>query len=360
METSAQLLEKLSNVYGVSGDEGDIRSIIMNELKGIVEFSHDGLGSLICMKKGTAEAPKIMIAAHMDEIGFIVRYVTSDGFIKFHPLGGWWSHAVLAQRVIIRTATGVVRGVVGAKPVHHLKNEEMKKNLAIEDMFIDIGAVDKTDVMQTYGVRPGDPVIPDSEFTFLNNSRIVCGKAFDNRIGTALMIDSMKYLRDRSHPNTVFGTGTVQEEVGLRGAATSTALVDPDIALVLEGTPADDLPGVSKDEIQGRLGGGPQIRLYDPSMITDRKLSRIVMEVAEKRGIPYQTAVRTGGGTDAGRIHLHGTGIPTMVIAAPVRYAHSHVGVASLDDYDNTLKLVVALIESLDENTLSPFKGSHG
>lgn len=352
MGSSPLLLEKLSNAHGAPGDEGGVRSIIMEELKEFAEFSHDGLGSLICMKKGTKDAPKIMVAAHMDEIAFIVRFITSDGFIKFHPLGGWWSHTVLAQRVRIKGRNGDVRGIVGAKPVHHLRNDEIKKTVDIQDMFIDIGAANQSDVITAYGVRPGDIIIPDSEFAYLNNPRMVCGKAFDDRIGTALMIDVIKSLKERPHPNTVFGVGTAQEEVGLRGAATSAALIEPDIAVVLEGTPADDLPGVSKDEIQGRLGAGPQIRIYDPSMIADRGLLGIAFEIAEKLEIPYQTAVRTSGGTDAGRIHLQGTGVPTIVIAAPVRYAHSHVGVANLDDYDHTLKLTAALIESLDQKLL--------
>jgi putative aminopeptidase FrvX len=297
----------------------------------------------------------VMLAGHLDEVGFIVRYITHDGFVKFHNLGGWWEHVLLAQQVMIKTAKGDVPGIIGAKPVHHLREAERKHVLDITDMFIDVGAKDKPEAMEAFGILPGDHIIPHTTFTTLRNPRLVSGKAFDDRVGVALFVEVIKRLVDQEHPNTVYGVGTVQEEVGTRGAETVVDRVDPDVAIVLEGSPADDLPGTNKDEIQGGVEQGPQIRVFDPTMITNRRLAQFVLETAKGCDIPYQVAVRTSGGTDARQIHLHKTGVPTIVLGVPVRYAHSHAGMLSLDDYDNTLNLLVELLKRLDTQTVASF-----
>jgi putative aminopeptidase FrvX len=355
MLSSKDLLALLSNAAGTPGNEQEVRKIIRQQLEGLVDFSHDKLGSLVCRKRDKEELPKVMLAAHLDEVGFIVRYITNDGFVKFHNLGGWWGHVLLAQQVIIKTAKGDVPGIIGAKPVHHLREEERKKVLDIKDMFIDVGAKDKQEAMEEFGILPGDHIIPHTIFTAMRNSRLVSGKAFDDRVGIALFVDVIKALADQEHPNAIYGVGTVQEEVGMRGAETVVDQVNPDIAIVLEGSPADDLPGSNKDEMQGAVGQGPQIRLFDPTMITNRSLAQFVLETAEACNIPYQIAVRIGGGTDARQIHLHNMGVPTIVIGVAVRYSHSHVGILSLDDYENTLKLLVELLKRLDTETVVSF-----
>jgi endoglucanase len=355
MVSSKQLLALLSNAAGTPGNEAEVRMIIQEQLEGLIECSHDKMGSVICCKKGVKDSPKVMLAGHLDEVGFIVRYITDDGFIKFHNLGGWWGHVLLAQQVIIKTAKGDVLGIIGAKPIHHLGEEERKKVLDIKDMFIDVGARDKQEAMEEFGVLPGDHIVPHTIFTPMKNSRLVSGKAFDDRVGVALFVDAIKSLVDQEHPNTIYGVGTVQEEVGTRGAETAVEHVDPSVAIVLEGSPADDMPGSSKDESQGVVGQGPQIRLFDPTMITNRKLARFVIETARLCHIPHQVAVRIGGGTDARPIHVHSIGVPTIVLGVPVRYAHSHVGILSLDDYDNTLKLLVELLNRFDAETVASF-----
>lgn len=355
MLSSPELLARLSNAAGTPGNEGEVRSIITQQLDGIADFSHDRLGSLICVKHGQAASPKIMIAAHMDEIGFIVRYVTNDGFVKFHPLGGWWSHVLMAQQVIIKSEKGDILGIIGAKPPHHLSPKEREKLLEFEDMFIDVGARDKAYAEQELGILPGDHIVPATRFAPLANARLVSGKAFDDRVGVALMIAVVHHFAERQHPNTFYGVGTTQEEVGTRGADTAVDMVNPDVAIVLEGTPADDMPGVSKEEAQGVVGHGPQIRLFDPTMITNRALARWMLKVAETSAIRHQVAVRVGGGTDARAIHVHLDGVPTIVLGVPVRYAHSHAGILSLDDYEQTLHLLVEALQRLDANTVSTF-----
>jgi endoglucanase len=355
MLSSSELLAQLSNAAGTPGNEGEVRTIITQQLGGIADFSHDRLGSLICFKQGQAATPKVMIAAHMDEIGFIVRYVTNDGFVKFHPLGGWWSHVLMAQQVIIKTEKGDVPGIIGAKPPHHLSAEERKKLLKLKDMFIDVGARDKSQAEQEFGIMPGDHIVPATQFAPLGTPRLVSGKAFDDRVGVALMIDALQHFADKQHPNALYGVGTTQEEVGTRGADTAVDMVNPDVAIVLEGTPADDMPGVHKDEAQGIVGNGPQIRLFDPTMITNRAFARWMLNVAETSTIRHQVAVRVGGGTDARPIHVHLGGVPTIVLGVPVRYAHSHAGILSLEDYEQTLRLLVEALQRLDAAIVNSF-----
>lgn len=351
--SSQDVLAQLSNAAGTSGHEDEVRAIVRQQLTGLAEFATDQLGSLICCKQGGNDAPKVMLAAHLDEVGLIVRYLTHDGFVKFHPLGGWWEHTLLAQAVTIKTAKGDVPGVIGAKPIHHLKDAERKNLLDIADMFIDVGAKDKQEAMEEFGIAPGDHIVPRTGFLPLRNPRLVSGKAFDDRVGVALLIDALRSLAEQDHPNTVYGVGTVQEEVGIRGAKTAVEQVDPDVAIVLEGTPADDFPGANRDEAQGVVGQGPQIRLFDPTMITNRKFAQFVIVTAQACQLPHQVAVRTGGGTDAKAIQLHRCGVPTIVLGVPVRYAHSHVGILSLDDYEQTLQLLLALLKRLDAGTVA-------
>ncbi|MDP2644133.1 MAG: M42 family metallopeptidase [Desulfobacterales bacterium] len=357
--SSKDLLEQLSNASGTPGNEADVRAIIRQHLDGLVGFSHDRLGSLVCRKQGSKESPLLMLAGHMDETGFIVRYLTNEGFVKFHPLGSWWEHTLLAQQVTIRTAKGDIPGIIGAKPVHHLKEVERKNMLDIEAMFIDVGAGSKREAMEEFGISPGDPIVPRTALTTLRNPRFLSGKAFDNRVGVALFVDALKTLGAQEHPNTICGVGTVQEEIGTRGAETAAHQVNPDIAVVLEGSPADDFPDSKAQEAQGVLGKGPQIRLFDPTMITNRKFSQFVIETARACRLPYQVAVRTSGGTDAKPIHLHRTGVPTIVLGVPIRYAHSHVGILNLDDYEHTLQLLIELLKRLDAKTVASFTEFH-
>ncbi|EAX48732.1 Cellulase [Thermosinus carboxydivorans Nor1] len=350
MDKTLAWLKEISEAPGVSGFEQPIRTLLTQKLSSIAEVSSDNLGSVIFKKRGGSDTPKIMIAAHMDEIGFMVKYITKEGFLKFTTLGGWWEQVMLGQRVTVHTTKGAIPGVIGSKPPHILSPEERKKVVQKKDMYIDIGAEDEKEAKERFGVRPGNPVTPFSPFTTLANERLLMGKAWDNRIGCAIMAEVMEKLQHEMHANTVYGVGTVQEEVGLRGAKTSAGVIHPDIAFAVDTCVAGDTPGVTSDQASSKLGKGVAISIYDSSLIPHTGLRDFVVEVAEQNHIPYQLEFTEGGGTDAGRIHLHAQGVPSLVLSIPTRYIHSHNSIVHRDDYDAAVRLLVAVIKQLDQN----------
>jgi putative aminopeptidase FrvX len=352
MDMTERLLKSLSEAHGIPGHEAEIRALVRSYLEPCGSIDHDRIGSLVC-RHGEV-GPRVMLAAHMDEIGFMVKHITAEGFLKFLPLGGWWSHVLLGQRVVIKSHKGDLPGVIGAKPPHLLSPEERKKLLEVKDMYIDIGVSSKADAEEA-GVRLGDPVVPDTPFQTMMNGKVYMGKAFDDRVGVALMIDAMLRLSGSSHPNVLYGAGTVMEEVGLRGAKTCADLVNPDAAIILESDICGDVPGITPEESNIKLGGGPALVLLEARLIPNLKFRDLVIETARNMDIPLQYSAGLGGSTDGGQIHLHGTGVPTVVLGIPARHIHSHVGFIHRDDYDNALRLVVALVERLDHETVAGF-----
>ena len=352
-KTSLALLEELTEAPGLPGYEEDIRRIVARRVKGLARVSHDRLGSILCEKRGSADRPRIMLPGHMDEIGFLVNGITDDGYLRFSPVGGWWDQVILAQRVIVKTRKGDLTGIVGSKPPHVLSSEERGKVVQRKDMFIDVGAKDKKEATKKLAIRPGDPVVPICPFERMANKKLLLGKAFDDRVGVALFIDVLRRLKGIKHPNTVYGVGTVQEEVGTRGAETAADAVDPDLCLVLDVGIASDVPGFkAEDKDKGTLGKGPQICFLDSGMIPNLKLRDFLVDLAERRKIPYQISMLEGGATDGRPIHLHGTGVPTVYIGIATRYIHSHAGILHADDYDNAVKLLVEAIKRLDAKTV--------
>jgi len=351
MDETLALLKEITDAPGVPGFEHEVRKVIRAHMNGHAEITTDRLGSIICKKAGHTEGPRIMIAGHMDEIGFMVSKVTKEGFVKFQTLGGWWSQVMLGQKVIIKTKKGDITGILGSKPPHILSLEERNKVVNIDDMFIDVCAADETEAKEVFGIRPGDPIVPDATFTVMKNEKYLMAKAWDDRLGCALFIEVIKALQGVEHANTVFGVGTVQEEVGLRGATTSAFVVNPDIGIALEVGIAGDTPGAEK--MTEKLGKGPALLMYDASMVPHVKLRDFVIDVAADIGIPLQFDVMSGGGTDAGRIHITGRGVPSLVIAVPTRYIHSHYGIIHRDDYDNAVKLVIELVKRLDSDQVA-------
>ncbi len=346
------LLESLSNASGISGHEGEVRSLFVSALQGCGRFYTDKTGSTICEHGDSG--PRIMLAAHMDEIGFLVQNITPQGFLQIVSIGGWWTHTLPSQRVIITTRTGEkIRGVIGTKPPHLLPDAQKNTLMSIDTLFIDVGAESAEQAIHDFGIHPGDPITPDVTFTYMRNKGRVMGKAFDNRAGLAAMTAATHNLAQTYHPNILLATATVQEEVGIRGAKTATQTVLPDCAIILEGPPADDTPGFAPSESQGKLDGGVQIRLYDPTAITNPRLARLVEETALNAGIPYQLTVRRSGGTDAGAIHLAGQGVPCIVLGIPSRYIHAHNSIISLSDFDATVALCEALVRRLDADTVA-------
>ena len=350
MDKTEKMFKELTEASGISGFEDEVADIMAGHLKGVAKISYDNLGSLVAEKKGTAAAPKVMIAGHMDEVGFLVKSVTKEGFIKFLPIGGWWGHVALSQRVMVRTSKGDFVGIIGSKAPHILKPDERKNVLDIADMYIDVGATEKFDVQKKLGVRPGDPIIPSSDFAILGNTKTYAAKAWDDRIGVAAVIDVMNKV-GKSHPNTLYGVGTVQEEVGLRGARTSANMVEPDVAFAIDVTIATDTPGC--DGAGENLGSGVGIMVYDGSAIPSRRLRDFVIDVAEKSKIPFVLTALTRGGTDSGTIQFAKWGVPCLTFAISTRYIHGHVGVLHRTDYDNLVKLLTAVVKKLDKKTVA-------
>jgi putative aminopeptidase FrvX len=347
-----ELLRELTEASGISGYEEEVRNIIKQHMRDITSIEQDRLGSIVCRKDGESAAPRIMLAGHMDEVGFIVKLITDEGFIRFSTLGGWWGHVMLAQRVVIKTRGGDISGLIGSKPPHVLSDAERKKLQEPKDMYVDVGAT-SSDEVKGLGIRPGDPIIPVCPFTVLNTGKTYMGKAFDDRVGCALFIDVIKNLAGENHPNTVYGVGTVQEEVGLRGAHTSSWVVEPDVGLTMEISVAGDVPDVKKEDAQGKLGKGPVIILRDGTMIPNLRLRDLFIDTAEEMKIPYQFDMLERGGTDSGAIHLHRRGVPNLVIGVPTRHIHSHAGIIHREDYDNTVRLVTAVVRKLDTKTVA-------
>lgn len=353
MRTKAiSLLQELTEAHSVSGHEDEVRAIFVDELEEFGELSADRNGSVFCETgKG---GPRVMVAGHMDEVGFMVQNITPDGFIQFIGIGGWWEHNLPSQRVEILTRSGdKILGVIATRPPHMLPEAMRRQVMSIDQMFIDVGAESRREVVELYGISLGDPIAPVAAFTALTREDLFMAKAFDNRVGMAGTIQAGQILSQSTHPNRLILCGTVQEEVGLRGAKTAAHYARPDVAIVLEGPPADDLPGFARPECQGRLGGGVQIRLYDPSAITNPRLARLAIETARAEGIPHQVTVRRSGGTDAGSFHLANDGVPSIVLGVPARYIHSHNAIIDLNDYLHLVTLTIALVRRLDEETVA-------
>lgn len=353
LDERLQMLKDLTDANGVSGNEREVREVMTKYITPFAdEVTTDKLGSLVAKKVGKEDGPKIMVAGHLDEIGFMVTSIDDKGFLRFQTVGGWWEQVMLAQRVTVMTSKGNIPGVIGSKPPHILPPEARKKPVDKKDMFIDIGAQSKEEAME-FGVRPGDSVVPVCEFTVMKNEKYLMAKAWDNRIGCAIAIDVLRELQGVDHPNTVYGVGTIQEEVGLRGARTSAHLIEPDIGFGVDVGIAGDTPGVTEKEALAKMGEGPQIVLYDASMISHKGLRDFVTDTADEHNIPYQFDAMVGGGTDSGAIHLTANGVPALSITVATRYIHTHAAILHRDDYENTVKLIVEVIKKLDSETVA-------
>lgn len=354
LDPTLQMFKDLTDANGIAGNERAPREVMKKYIAPFADsVETDNLGSVIAKKVGDENGPKIMVAGHLDEVGFMVTQIDDKGFIKFQTVGGWWSQVMLAQRVTITTRKGdEIIGVIGSKPPHILPAEVRNKVVDIKDMFIDVGAASKDEVLE-WGVRPGDMVTPYFEFNVMKNEKYLLAKAWDNRIGCAIAIDVMKALKNEKHPNILYSVGNVQEEVGLRGAKTATHKIQPDIGFAVDVGVAGDTPGVTAKESTSKMGAGPQIVVYDASMVSHRGLREFVLDVADEHNIPYQFEAMAGGGTDAGSMHITANGVPALSIGIATRYIHSHAGILHRDDYDNAVKLVVEVIKKLDRDAVN-------
>lgn len=339
-------LEKLSNACGVTGRENQVRELMIKLLKPYTdEILVDKLENVIAIKKGKPKSPKIMLAAHMDEIGLMVKNITKEGFIKFAKIGGIDDRILQAQKVTVHTKKGQCIGVISSKPPHVQKEEERKKIVTYDELFIDIGAESKEDTANK-GVAIGDAISFDVKYTNIGKN-IATGKAFDNRAGCATMIETLKLIQKTNY--TVCAVGTVQEEVGLRGAATAAFGLDPDLALALDVTTAGDVPGIKETDTSIKMGKGPALTISDAGLITPPKILRWLTQTAEQEKIPFQLEAGLPGSTDAARIFLSREGIPSGVVSVPTRYIHSPVGMLNLQDIENAAKLTAAAIQKVTD-----------
>jgi endoglucanase len=343
MSDIKSLLEKLSNAHGISGWEGSIQQIVSDEISPYVdEVRVDKLGNLIATKKG--EKPSIMIDAHADEIGLMVKHADEKGFIRFLRIGGWFDQTLLNQRVIIHTSSGPIVGVIGSKPPHVMKEEERKKVVEARDMFIDIGCSSQEDV-EKLGIRPGTPISIDRTFASLQGDNVT-GKAFDNRAGLIIMIEALKRTRSKSE---IYAVAAVQEEVGLKGAKIAAFGLDPDIAIAADVTIPGDHPGIEKKDAPIEMGKGPVLVLADASgrgIIATPQVIEWLTGTAREFDIAVQLEASDGGTTDATAIHLTRSGIPTGVISVATRYIHSPVEVLSISDIDKAAELMARCLET--------------
>ncbi|QTN00120.1 peptidase M28 [Sediminibacillus dalangtanensis] len=339
-----QLFRELTELQGAPGNEHLVRKFMKQQLETYAdEVIQDRLGGVFGVKNG--EGPKVMVAGHMDEVGFMVTQITENGMIRFQTLGGWWSQVLLAQRVQIMTDNGPVIGVIGSIPPHNLTEAQRKKPMEQKNMLIDIGADDKEDVKRI-GVKPGQQVVPVTPFTPMANEKKILAKAWDNRYGCGLSIELLKELQGEKLPNKLYSGATVQEEVGLRGAQVAANMIQPDVFYALDASPANDMSGDDKEF--GQLGKGALLRIFDRSMITHHGMRDFVLDTAESNDIPYQYFISQGG-TDAGRVHIANEGIPSAVIGICSRYIHTHASIIHVDDYAAAKELIVKLVKTTDK-----------
>lgn len=355
-DETIRLLQELADSVGVPGFEDPVREVMRRHLSRYADTAQDHLGSVLAVHQGDACGPRVLLAGHMDEIGFMVSSIGDEGFIRFQTLGGWWEQVMLAQRVVVVGRDGPVPGVIGSKPPHILSPDDRKKVVEKKEMYVDVGASSRSEV-EALGIRPGDPIVPDGRFVLLAGGRRAMAKAFDDRVGCALAVEVLRRCAGEGHPNILIAAGTVQEEVGLRGAATVAEVAQPDVAFALEVAIAGDTPGVKPEEAQTRLGKGPTITLYDASMVPHRRLRDFVVETAEKAGIPIQFDVMPGGGTDAGRFHVWRRGVPSLVVGVPSRYIHTGSSVIDLQDFEAAARLVTEVVRRLDAAALARIRG---
>ncbi|MEM1638916.1 MAG: M42 family metallopeptidase [Desulfurococcaceae archaeon] len=355
-----EMLKKLTEVPGPSGREESVRNIVAEYLKPHVDkLWVDSWGNLIGLMKGRSSDGKIMIAAHMDEIGLFVSHIEDDGFIRVVPIGGIIERTLIYQRVVLRTRDGrLIRGVVGLKPPHVAKPEELQKVPEFKELFIDIGASSREEV-EKLGVRIGDIMVFDRELVELSGDRVT-GKAFDDRVGVVSLIEASRIIE---RPNVdVYLVATVQEEVGLKGARTSAFAISPDVAIAIDVTIASDVPGVAKSEWYTRLGKGPAIKIADgrnaTGLIAHPRVVDLLINIAEKHRIPYQLEIISGGTTDASIIALNKEGVPAGTVSIPSRYIHSPVEVVDINDVYNAALLVARFAEEVTVEWLRELKGA--
>ncbi|SFK54000.1 glutamyl aminopeptidase [Marinilactibacillus piezotolerans] len=350
-----ELIKKVTEMQGTSGFEHSVRHFMREEMSPLVdEVEQDGLGGIFGIRKSKEkQAPKLMIAAHMDEVGFMIATITKKGLFKVVPLGGWNPYVVSAQRFTLQTSKGEYPVVSSSVPPHLLKGKKAGA-VTVEDILFD-GGFDSKEEAYEYGVRPGDTIVPQVETIKMANGKTILGKAWDNRYGVAVVLETLKELQNESLPNTLIAGANVQEEVGLRGAKGAATKFDPDVFLAVDCSPANDITGDS--DAFGQLGNGFLLRIQDPGMILSKEMRDFLLDTAETNNIPYQYFISKGG-TDAGAAHQMNHGIPSAVIGVCARYIHTHQTLFNINDYEAAKEMVKQVIRTLDKATLDTLRSN--
>lgn len=344
LQKSIELLKELSNVFGPSGNEEDVAAILNRELEECAdEIRVDKLGNMFFNHEGKEGYPKIMLSAHMDEVGFIITFVEEDGFLRFDTLGGITNSIMPGQRILLRGDKGYLRGIIGTKPPHIMTPDEQNKMIPKEDLFIDIGA-DSLKQAQKKGADVATMGVFDAEFTDLGDGYFR-GKAFDDRTGCTVLAEVFRSMKNS--PYNIVAVGSVQEELGIRGARTAAWQVDPDYGLALEGTFVADVPNTRPDRVSSKIKGGPVITVLDRTSLSHPRILKALVKAGREKSIPFQFKKVMVGGTDAGAIHLTKAGVPSGTVAVPCRYIHGPASILHIDDLKNTTRLVSEFVKTI-------------
>jgi len=350
---SIDLIKDLSCAFGAPGFEDDVVKVASRYLPSGYRCETDSLLNLYMYKeKWDQSLPTLLIDAHSDEVGMMVRAIKPNGTIAFTTLGMWSPAVLSAQKVLIKNTDGdFITGIIASKPPHFVQKDE---EVGIDSLIIDIGATSKQEVEEHFKISIACPIVPDTQFDYFVDEDIMMSKAFDCRLGCAAVLEVLDNLKELSLKINIVGVLSAQEEIGIRGAKVVANKVRPDICIAFEGTPADDT-FAHKHFIQTRLKKGPMLRHIDQGMITNPRFMRFAIETAAKHGIPMQQAVRTGGSTNGAAYHLSNLGVPTIIVGHPVRYAHSHNSIATLGDYKNGVALATEIAKVLDLQSIQTF-----
>lgn len=350
-QLNIEMLRRLTLANGVSGFEDEAVKIAKEYISKSLTVEIDSMLNTYITKPNNNKKT-VMLDAHIDEVGFVVQSIKQNGLIRIMPMGGFVAHNLPAHRVKIRNSEGdYVTGIIFSSPVHY---KDQKSELSTDNLFVDIGASSDTEVREDYKIDIAMPVTLESVFEYDEKTDIMKSKAFDCRAGVASVIEIVNSLEKEELNVNLVGTLTSQEEVGTRGAIVASNKVKSDIAIVMEGTPADDT-FAEKYQVQTKLKSGPMLRHLDPRMIANPRLQRFALDIAKKYDIPCQDAVRTGGGTNGFAIHTSNNGVPTIVIGVPVRYPHTSNCIIAYQDYENMVKLATAIIRELNDEVIQGF-----
>lgn len=353
-DRTVELLRLLADTAGPPGFEEPIRKVMVEAMKPYASsVTFDGLGSIIATQ-GTS-GPRIMVDAHMDELGGMVRRITPKGFLTMQMLGGWLDQALVDQRWTIIGSKGPVRAVTGIRDVHVVPAEERTRVYPRDSLLLDVGATSDAE-MRAMGISVGDPIVPDAPFEVLNGTQNYLGKAWDDRVGCGVVVEAMRRLAAAPHPNQIFWAITTREEIGLRGARTASDTIEPELGIAIEGGITGDVFPGRPEETQAVLGGGPILFVYDSSALPNRKLGQFVKQIAAALKVPLQLDLVQGYGDDSAEIQKSTGGVPTVNLLVPSRYTHAHNGVINRRDFDQMVDLLVAMLQKLDGPTVAAIR----